>query len=146
MRGRKFSVQYYFPSVIPSLLPLFRPAKCIPFNGYVECSPIPRAIYSTRQLSGITPGHSCCRGNPLYQLNMYTYKILFSLFNSMCSPRHESVHHYSLDNVYISKRLPLKNNTTRNNTPMDYVLCFIVSCLFCFHLDSNPSRPGQVSL
>lgn len=60
--------------ILHSLLSLFfLHAKFNPFHGYVELSPIPKAIYSTLCLSGITSGQNSCLDNPLHQLVKSAY-------------------------------------------------------------------------
>lgn len=54
-------------------LSLYNMLNLTPFHGYVEHSPIPKAIYSTLSLSGMTLGQNCCLDNPLHQLDKSAY-------------------------------------------------------------------------
>lgn len=71
MHSTRYALYVKTERFVPSLSLLH--AKFNPFHGYVEHSPIPKAIYSTLRLSGITLGQNCCLDNPLHQLDKSAY-------------------------------------------------------------------------
>lgn len=127
------------------------------FSAYVECAPIPKAIYfDCNRCQGINLTYSGFYGNPLHQLCMYAYETKGKWFFALLKPSLPPDVNMPLPHTPTVDGFTFQRDGMRSNLkPSKHTLidlcssvCYLGGCLLCCVVffgvvPKKPRCPGQ---